>query len=188
MNRPTPWHHPKRLGALAVTWAMLAQAVMPAHAVSVGSYDGFVAQLPGVYTAPPDVNVMFTLDDSGSMLSDGIPDYATNVANMPQDNASAALCCGFGSQFPAMWANGSAWRSNAQYASTSGVVRFMRSSAGNPLYYDPKVTYRPWPTAANDKVLNANANPVAVNIHGTDPFNTGTTINLKVNVGYWPAT
>ena len=101
MKSQTPWHHPKRWGSAVVVWALMAQMVMPAHA--------FVSQLPGVYTTPPDVNVMFTLDDSGSMYSEAIPDYASNLTpNLKNDGPSAALPGlggpnGNGTAFPALW-------------------------------------------------------------------------------------
>ncbi|HEX5634077.1 MAG TPA: hypothetical protein VFX50_12650, partial [Gemmatimonadales bacterium] len=153
------------------------------HAVSGTSYAGFVSQLPGVYTTPPDPNVMFTLDDSGSMLSDAIPDIpGGNAAGMPTSGASNALGVN-GATWPAMWKAGSDYLSTDYYRSTSAVARYLRSSSGNPLYYDPKVTYRPWPTAVDDRVLHANADPRAVNVHASDPFNSGYRLDLTTRVG-----
>jgi len=180
----------RRLGAMSVAAAMLLQTVGPAYAA--------VSQLPGLYVTPPDANVMFTLDDSLSMRSDAIPDFINDQAGMPIDEASSAIpeIPGVAARFPNMWGNGSAYRSTTYYRSTNAIARYLRSSAGNPLYYDPKITYTPWPTAADDKVLHPNANVAAVNIHGTDPFNNGVTIDLTTRVGpdndennsYWLAT
>jgi type IV pilus assembly protein PilY1 len=205
MNRQTPWHHPKRCSSAILVCALMAQMAVPAHA--------FVSQLPGVYTTPPDVNVMFTLDDSGSMYSEAIPDYPQNVPGMLGDDASGALgglgaTNNFGTQFPALWYEGrnrrgvvvsrSGYFDVEYYKMTNSVARFLRSSAGNPLYYDPNVTYQPWPTAADDSVLHPDANPSAVNIHPADPFNTARAIDIVLrrgavgaddeNANFWPAT
>ncbi len=179
----------KRLGAMAVAGTMLMQAVGTAYAG--------VSQLPGLFTTPPDANVMFTLDDSLSMLSDAIPDIvgADNAdttarqAGMPNadgnSNASDALLGVAGQQrarFPGMWGAGSLYLSTTFYRSNNAIARYMRSSSGNRLYYNPAVTYRPWTLATDDKLFNANANVAAVNIHQTDPFNAGRTLNLTVRV------
>lgn len=180
----------RRVGAAVVTGAMLMQSVAPAFAA--------VSQVPGLYTTPPDPNVMFTLDSSGSMASDAIPDFGNNVAGMPTNAASNAYN-ETNSKLPGMWKSGTNYWAVQYYQSTNNVARYMRSSAGNPLYYNPTVTYKPWPTAANDKVFQANANPAAVNIHPSDPTNTSFTrdITQRVAAGaaaddeavnFWPAT
>jgi len=214
MKTKSPWFRPKRLGSLIVIEALLAQAITPAYAVSPG-YTGTVSQLPGGYIKPPDTNVMFTLDDSLSMHSDAIPDYlTTDAAGNPvtltmlavgnASNAVAPEITGdaFARQFPGMWKAGSGYL-NAQYYSLLGATaenfagRYLRSSDGNPLYYDPKIFYRPWPKQDEDTTkFLADANPAAVNIHPSDPGNTGRQINLTVQMDtggggltpFWPAT
>jgi len=107
----------KRLGAMAVAGVMLLDTVIPAHAT--------VSQLPGLYVTPPDANVMYTLDDSLSMLSDAIPDVnranqmESNALKMPNydgnDNNSDALSGqvpNVFAQFPGMWKKDTAyWKS-----------------------------------------------------------------------------
>jgi type IV pilus assembly protein PilY1 len=202
MKRKSAAQTYKRVGAGAVIAAMLAQSAVPAYAVSPG-YAGFVSQVPGVYTAPPDPNVMFTLDDSASMLSDAVPDYLTDTAGMPAGQSGAALAF-YGNQFPGLWIamndsevlSASAYRSTTYYHWDNAIARYVRSSAGNPLYYNPAVTYKPWPKPDDDKQVMDPANVAAVRLHPTDPFNAGAlTINLTVRVGtagesngYWPAT
>jgi type IV pilus assembly protein PilY1 len=188
----------KRLMVSAVVGAMLAQGVVPAYAV--------VSQFPGVYTAPPDANVMFTLDDSGSMQADAIPDIDPDQTGMPTSSNSNF----FGLvKYPNMWGSGSAYLSldyyrkdNSGNPNRSKAARYLRSAAGNPLYYDPSVTYLPWPTPANDKLLSTPANPGAVRISTDTPFSGGYLLNIgaRVNVSggagaadneannYWPAT
>lgn len=213
MKFKSPWLRPKRLGSLIVIEALLAQAITPAYAVSTG-YAGTVSQLPGGFIKPPDTNVMFTLDDSLSMHSDAIPDYlATDAAGNAVDltmlaigNASNAVAPditgnAFARQFPGMWKAGSGYL-NAQYYSTGATAanfagRYLRSSDGNPLYYNPKIRYSPWPKQDKDTTQTlADANPAAVNIHPSDPTNTGRQIDLTVQMDtggggltpFWPAT
>ena len=133
MTLKTSWHQPKRLGATAMTLALLLQTVSPAYAA--------VLQVPGIYQAPPLPNVMFTLDDSGSMTSDAIPDYPRNVAGMPTNDGSSSLTgSGFGSQFPSMWKAGTQYLEanltvtgtqpyGNYYQSSNPIARYLRSRA-----------------------------------------------------------
>ena len=168
-------HAPKRLVAALVTGAMLLQTAVPAYAT--------VMQVPGIYLPPPSPNVMFSLDDSGSMTSDAIPDFGGAVPGMPTNNASASLD-GYGSQFPGMWKPNSEYLNPNRttgnlYQSDNHIARYMRSSAGNPLYYDPTVTYRPWPRADDDTQTFPAANPASVLIHHSSPRLANGTVNTN---------
>ncbi|MEO8151694.1 MAG: PilC/PilY family type IV pilus protein [Rhizobacter sp.] len=191
MKSKTIWLQPKRLGAMTIIATMLSQTVTPAFAT--------VSQSPGLFAAPPDPNVMITLDDSGSMQADAIPDF-TDTSGMPAASGSNSF---FSLQkYPNMWASGSSYLGITYYRSDNAIARYMRSSSGNPLYYNPNVRYLPWPDATNDTGLNANATTNAVRVSTDTPFSGGTTIDLttRVNVSggagasddqtknYWPAT
>ena len=180
----------KRLGAMVVAGTMLLQTVAPAYAA--------VSQLPGLYIAPPDANVMFSLDDSGSMEDEAIPD----------DNN------GIGSS---MWSG--TWNSGGtgnKFKITSQTWRYYRSAQGNPIYYNPKVRYTPWPYAGDDTQTYPNAvttaacyypstlpvqttlplpaTPPAAIACGTNIRNLADRVvtngpdDLTENKGYWPAT
>ncbi len=181
----------KRLGAMVVAGTMLLQTVGPVYAV--------VSQLPGLYTAPPEPNVMFTLDDSGSMQADAVPDFslAVSYTGVPDNDSSAFFNGGRGIWYPNMWGSGSSYLNKTFYLSTNAIARYMRSSAGNPLYYDPTVSYLPWPQAANNALRMLPANVAAVKIDTDDPTQSrlNTALNLTTRVGaagetngYWPAT
>lgn len=183
MNIENTSRRPKRLCASALIAVLLAQAVMPAHA--------FVSQVPGIFRAPPLPNVLFNLDDSGSMGSDAIPDLE-DVTGLPTDGNSTGVN---EPKYPGMWRNNSSYLSLAYYRESNPIARYLRSSAGNPLYYDPAVTYTPWPLPTDDTQTYPNATPTAVNIHVSHPLNTGYRINITVqgtdrngNNPYWPAT
>jgi len=191
------WMQPKRVVAAVILEVLLAHAVFPAYAT--------VSQIPGIYVPPPLPNVMYTLDDSGSMTSDAIPDFARCIAGMPNSSAltDSSNCgtrneAGDGSKLPGMWKAGSGYLATTYYRSDNAIARYMRSSSGNPLYYNPKVTYFPWPDKSDDTKRMANANVKAVNIDVQDPTQTGRRLDLTVqqgNVGstsqadsYWLAT
>ena len=175
----------KRLGAMAVAAILLLETVMPAYAT--------VSQLPGLYVTPPDANLLFTLDDSGSMKSDALPDFSltgVDYSAMPSSSFFSPA-----RKLPDMWGSGSGYLNKTYYASNNGIARYMRSAAGNPLYYDPAVLYVPWPQAGTNTSPMAAALPGAVNIHSDDPTNASRTIDLNTRVGaageangYWPAT
>jgi len=182
----------------ACAWMVIASLSMQwtaAYAVSAG-YSGFVLQMPGVYAPPPDVNILFTQDDSGSMQSDAIPDLPGDVSGMPTGIKNTYVSSHKDdTTFPAMWKSDSNYRKEAKYHRLSNsIARYLRSSAGNPLYYDPKVTYQPWPKASDDKTLNDPADPSKVNIDPDSPFNDANTVNLKNQLTdsggntYYPAT
>uniref|UniRef100_UPI0015C32D17 pilus assembly protein n=1 Tax=Variovorax sp. KK3 TaxID=1855728 RepID=UPI0015C32D17 len=98
-----------------------------------------VSQLPltgGASAVPP--NLMFTIDDSGSMSAECVPDdictgyygraSSYRVAAIPDPVGVTASYNGF----------------VATYASDSLFGVRMRSSATNAIYYNPAVRYRPW--------------------------------------------
>jgi len=186
----------RRGGCAVVMYSVLAGAVTPAHAISTGFYTGFVSQLPGVYTTPPDVNVMFTLDDSGSMAWEFIPDTTDLITDF--------------------WSNPRTAERVNTFKSTNRVWRYYRSPAGNPLYYNPDTRYTPWPFPGNDQRTYPGssitaacrdadtpglpaelATPPAVDA----PVTCGITFNVAArvvqssitddgtqNTGYWPGT
>lgn len=197
MKHPAQSFNGRRVTSGLLLFSFLAQSTGPAFAVSSG-YAGQVAQLPGVYTAPPDVNVMFTLDDSGSMQSDVIPDI-TSTTGLPTNGGSRFLG---NSKYANMWGPSTEYLAAAYYsdgvsnANMSG--RYFRSPSGNPMYYNPATRYRPWPKADDNRNVLANANPAAVII---DPETPTTTLDANerrildltqqmgsANSRFWPAT
>ncbi len=183
MHSKKPTHRQaKRLGAMAVAASMLLETVTPAFAG--------VSQLPGLYITPPDASVMFTLDDSGSMQSDSIPDFSkpgVDYTGVPNDNSSKFAGT---LALPRMWMAGSAYLSATYYKKTNAIARYMRSSAGNPLYYDPAVLYQPWPVAAptQNPGRMTPADPTKVNVDTDNPGATGYQLDLTKQVDSGPTT
>ncbi len=183
----------KRVVASLVSAGLLMQSFLPVYAAPL--------QVPGIYLAPPDPNVMFTLDDSGSMQSDSIPDILSDRAGLPT-NANSNALDQTNATYPGMWKANSDYLTTQYYRSDIAAARYLRSAAGNPLYYNPQVTYTPWPTPGNETTPYPNADPARVNIHISNPFNTGRRVDLTQRVNesggagasddetrnFWPAT
>lgn len=89
-------------------------------------------------TASVAPNLMFTLDDSGSMEFECVPDdLCFRYPNLTLIDGTP-------------WHGGSVyqpWASVATYNSDVLLARRFRSSTINPLYYNPEIRYRPWLTA-----------------------------------------
>jgi hypothetical protein len=85
MYNTTNDHRWRRQAGLTLASLILLQAVAtPVYAT--------VSQTPAIFTTPPDTNVMFTLDDSGSMSSDAIPDYLPKEPGMlASDDANSGV-------------------------------------------------------------------------------------------------
>ena len=105
-----------------------------------------IADTPLFLTISVEPNILFIIDDSGSMQWETMPDELTNMFNVS--------CCGN----YMMWVyprvdglHGGGDYGNAfrvpSFASTSIMGRAFRSHQINTMYYNPAVTYRPWSNA-----------------------------------------
>ena len=143
---------------------------------------GFAAQTE-ISEVPPEskitvpANVMFTLDDSGSMYWESIPDSHGN-----RDGIYL---------FPRP-ANVYDWRTGATDYPANPVstdlddpnARFYRSYAGNPLYYNPEKTYKPW--SNSDGSLWPNAEPTRAWLNPGHPNRDDYTLDLTQNLLWRP--
>ncbi len=128
---------PLVLSMLAMGTIAAAQAQTPPAQAPLVSRDG-----GGVKP-----NVMLTMDDSGSMLFQHMPEnqavigaftlnspIQTNSINFdPRDNGSQAVLPGFFVGTIAATPGSTNWRQ-----------RYMRSADANTIYYNPEVRYLPW--------------------------------------------
>lgn len=132
-------------GLLSPSWAGLSQTPMLAS---------------GAAQVPP--NLMFTLDDSGSMDFECLPD-ALCINDSPPAKRIGTM----------PWGIDDLWKNNVVTYKDRLLPRRMRSAAINPLYYNPAVRYRPWLLAdgtrrpaypATAAVINVNAPTQTVNL------------------------
>jgi len=139
-------------------------------------------------TAVPP-NIMFVMDDSGSMHSEIMPGNLVFDARL-LDGTQLGLNVGY--VFPR--ANGV--YGGSDYTNTvatvdplSGYGAMVRSPAFNKIYYNPAITYQPWSNA--DGTLRANASTTCA-LHNPERPGTGadfcrdlTANNSNFNSNYW---
>ena len=120
-----------------------------------------ISNLPPLLKAPVAPNIVFTLDDSGSMQWEAVPDAIIN--------ASGAYN-GFPIPVGTYFQNRRDYPQTLGFGHTLNIARY-RSSTVNALYYDPETTYTPWVDSNN--ISMGNANPLAARYNAIYP--TGVT-------------
>lgn len=94
-------------------------------------------------------NVMFTLDDSGSMQFEVIPENSAVYFTFPRPDPL----------YGANWGYGSTYSYVANFDLANKYARYFRTAKFNPMYYNPETRYFPWSKA--DGTLMPNATPTA---------------------------
>ncbi len=136
-----------------------------------------VSQLPPMVKPNVPPNIMFTLDDSGSMLFEYMP-----------DNLIPGLSYLYGFPQPAsVYRNGDTFLRDGtivgfgdgtgENALNMKVIRF-RSPDVNQIYYDPATKYEPWKNA--DGTSMPNADPAAAYFNPVAP--TGGALQAKIDL------
>lgn len=132
-----------RIQVFALVFLYASIAGWPGHA---RASDLDIAETPLFSAISIDPNIMFTLDDSGSMQweympDDAFPNFTTYLFPVP-----AGIYGGidYGNQIPS-------------FRDDSVHNFWRRSAANNGVFYNPDVTYRPWVNA--DGTLMADADP-----------------------------
>ncbi|MDP3412922.1 MAG: hypothetical protein Q8S16_06955, partial [Polaromonas sp.] len=128
-------------------------------------------------------NIMLTMDDSGSMMFQHMPEdniiLGTQTVTSPVGGASVRMDPGDNAT---LGGPGSAQGAASQFlgtisgdpASSNYRQKLMRSPDTNTIYYNPEVRYQPWPLAAGGRMANA-----SVTAARRDPTDAGGgTINL----------
>lgn len=94
-------------------------------------------------------NIMFTLDDSGSMQFEVIPESTAVYFTFPRPNPL----------YGANWGYGTNYDTVARFELTNRYARFFRTARFNPVYYNPATRYQPWSNP--DGSLMGNSSPTA---------------------------
>jgi type IV pilus assembly protein PilY1 len=156
----------------------MAQVMLPAHAA--------ISNLPPMVKPGVSPNVFFTLDDSGSMMFEILPEDVGPVGNISdritvngdtwtRNSVSSNYCnpnvnsCWVIHMFPQPQ-NVYNVNGNGNYSGRSAsVVGFndnitvarLRSSVVNSAYYDPSIRYVPWINPASITITNPYGTPMA---------------------------
>ncbi|MFY0666271.1 MAG: hypothetical protein JXQ97_16735 [Natronospirillum sp.] len=155
-NRFTGW-----VGILLMLWSQLSAAPIN------------IANTPLFLTSNVDPNIMFIIDDSGSMQFELMPDdIIYNTARFIFPRANGVYGAGtYNNRVPTV-------DDNDPYNA------FSRSSQTNTVYYDPSITYTPWVKHDGSLYPNADSECALHNpINTTNSFDRALCINLTVNNG-----
>ncbi|MBT8100339.1 MAG: hypothetical protein KJO82_11335, partial [Gammaproteobacteria bacterium] len=164
-----------KIAAISAAWT--CALIAPGSTLAA---PGTLSDSPLFLTNPVEPNILFLLDDSGSM------DWGTMT---PENNGIINLGCPYYYTQPApdndfftMVPNEAGLAGQGVAAPFGGVWRAW-SSSYNRLYYDPNVTYTPWSGANNAGVPFGDVNPAAALL---DPYNPAAgNMNLTALQGYW---
>lgn len=150
--------------SVAQTLLVCLVSGQPIQTVQAASTD--IADIPMAVKNTAGPNIMFTLDDSGSMQFEVVPENSKVYFSFPRPNPLYGATWGY-----------SGYSFVARFDLTNKYARYYRTAKFNLLYYDPAKRYVPWTNA--DKTLMSNATATAA-YH--NPYNTGEgTRNLTVD-------
>lgn len=156
---------------------VMSQLIMPLHAYAA------ITTLPPLAKSGVYPNIFYTLDDSGSMQWDMMPDDLDGKGYDEYCNG-----CWVTQTFPKPSGvyNNSGSDYNSQNRISVGfnnniTVAKYRSAAVNKIYYDPNITYLPWIGSDGNRMTKANINAALYNPIAPSGGSNATTIDLTKN-------
>lgn len=135
-----------------------------------------IAQTPLYLGTRAEPNIMFTLDNSSSMLSEVMPEELV-PSNLNVFFIYPRADEVYGSYD---WSN-----STVTFATTNDLNAYSRSSQNNKLYYNPLLTYRPWANADGSLMANASTTCAPHNPTNTTAGCRDLTKNNKLRADYY---
>lgn len=182
---------------LLAYWAILSMLLAP---VATSPVYAAIADAPLYLTSPVEPNIMFILDDSGSMQWDVVPDDSLVSFTFPRPNLlyGTSYSAGYGS----LTNTGAYYNGVARFDPADRYARYFRTAQFNPLYYNPAIRYEPWSNASGSLMPNSVAtaalhNPMSAGEGArnltVDNTNTAVWINndgskSSTALTYYPAT
>lgn len=172
---------------------------------AVAHADLSIADVPLYLAASAEPNVMFTLDDSGSMQWESMPDDLIRCADVSDEESDPEWRCTYYLYPAAASVYGAGdYRSVLivpDFDPSNGFNAAMRSPNNNNMYYNPAITYKPWVKSDGSGYANANItcaphNPqnTAAGCRDLTASNTSTVYWLdksgkgaQTSKTYWPA-
>lgn len=131
-------------------WAILSMLLAP---VATRPAYAAIADTPLYLTSPVEPNVMFVLDDSGSMQWDVVPDSSLVFFTFPRPNQlyGSSYSAGYGS----LTDTDAFFNGVARFDPADRYARYFRTAQFNPLYYNPAIRYAPWSNADNSLMVSS---------------------------------
>lgn len=172
----------------AVQRLVLVAATAGAFVMGAQAAEPFQTPLTSRSGSTPPPNVMITIDDSGSMLSDAMPEQYFTV----NGKSVAVIYSYWAAAFPNDPRKGSTYAGcyvPAELASTNVYQMQFRSPDVNTIWYNPDVRYKPWlkPTPAADGSGVRMADVTDLTVAKWDPVTTGlspATFNLQATQSF----
>ncbi|MBC3874616.1 pilus assembly protein [Undibacterium flavidum] len=183
------------MSRLVVRMLICAQVLLPLTSIAA------ISNLPPLVKANVPPNVFYTLDDSGSMMFEAMPEELTPTGNSSLDGSRidqftyCGSSCWITRVFPAPADVYNVSGAGNYITNRQAVVGFSdnitvarwRSPAVNKVYYDPNVRYDPWIDPASITTANpygskmANADPLAAKYNPVAVSGMSTaTLNLTI--------
>lgn len=171
--------------------SQLVAMMMLSNSVFAASVD--LADVPMAIKSTAAPNIMLTLDDSGSMMFEMLPDDV-----MPDSAANTnGNCTHFGSSAPGARATpymfpvrlgtfggGDYGRCIVGFESTNRYARFLRTSDYNKIYYNPRVRYLPWADGTGANMSNASSTAAYVNPGNTSAGTRDLTVDTTITTNW----
>lgn len=116
-------------------------------------------------------NVMFTLDDSGSMKFEVIPESNKVYQTFPSGSTL----------YRTSYYNYGTYDQTPKFALDNSYARCFRNAQCNKLYYDPTKLYRPWSNSDNSLMSNMTPSSACYNPYRCSGSSSEGTLNLTTN-------
>lgn len=114
-----------------------------------------ISDVPLYLSSPVEPNLMFVLDDSGSMQWDVIPDPAPVLTSVYFTFPRPQTLYGANYAYSTLTGPAGDYNGVARFDPADRYARYFRTSQFNPLYYNPAIRYTPWRNADNSLWINA---------------------------------
>ncbi len=156
---------------LLAHWTILSMLVTPI--VANPAY-AEIADEPLYLASPVEPNIMFLLDDSGSMHWDVMPDHSLVYFTFPRPNTLYGT--NYSGNYGSLTSTNGVYNGVARFNATNRYARYFRTAQFNPIYYNPATRYDPWRNADGSLMANAVATAAKYN-----PMAAEGTLNLTQN-------
>ncbi len=140
----------KRCKRLVAYCTMLSMLLTP---ITASTAYAAIADTPLYLTNPVEPNLMFVLDDSGSMQWDVIPDPDLTGVYFTFPRPQTLYGANYG--YSTLAGPPGNYNGVARFDPADRYARYFRTSQFNPLYYNPAIRYTPWRNADNSLWPNA---------------------------------
>ncbi|MHB0916231.1 MAG: pilus assembly protein [Thiobacillus sp.] len=131
-------------------WAILSMLLTPV--VANPAYAA-IADAPLYLTSPVEPNIMFVLDDSGSMQWDVMPDHSLVYFTFPRPDLLYGTSYSAG--YDSLTSTSGYYNGVARFDPADRYARYFRTAQFNPLYYNPATRYEPWKNADGSSMSNS---------------------------------